>query len=383
MPEKEKIAGNPVKIDHELKGLLERLEFVKTYRTFRRWRNSFLARFETFFEEEGIIAADKAYRCFSQSMEKFVEDVQKVEKYVDKGELTVERYTVRARHCLSEMSKNLTKIILEEDELIPQTGSIEKKRGYNKFHMGAVLIRDGFEEYGRLRLCGDILKHMREVSLGEVVDKQILGKFDQFNTTLEKFCDVMSDLGLYEIMLKCREFAHASFEEELIFLDLKTGGIGELGRADCIQKHLITALSKDDKGHDVFQETIADVDERERILELIKKSKKLGLNAGNSENQFSSEDKVDLDSEKIKNMWGVTLKKTEKNEKGSEFIFVDQMNGAFGELSRKLFVERGLITEVKDENGRDVLGEAEDDFEERASLVEVLRAVLALGVVKE
>ena len=95
------------------------------------------------------------------------------------------------------MNKNLTLIIDEQDALIPQTNQIEKKCGYNKFHMGAILIRDNFKEYGKLTNCRDTLQEMRTQSLNDVADKQILEEMDNFAIKLQKFCDVMADLGLF------------------------------------------------------------------------------------------------------------------------------------------------------------------------------------------
>jgi len=83
------VQGNPLKFDPELKALLEKIDFVKTLKAFKRWRNSFLTRFEAFLEEDGIQHAEEAYRGFSKSMEAFVKDVAKVNEYIAKGELTV------------------------------------------------------------------------------------------------------------------------------------------------------------------------------------------------------------------------------------------------------------------------------------------------------
>jgi hypothetical protein len=374
------VQGNPLKFDPELKALLDKIDFVKTYKAFTRWRGSFLNRFEAFLEEDGIQHADRAYRDFSKSMEAFVKDVSKVNEFIDRGELAVDNYTVKARRGFAEMCKRMTQVIEEEDALIPSTGALEKKRGYNKFHMGSVLVRDSFEEYGRLAQCGDVLKHMRDVSLNQVADKQILEEMDNYRAKLQKFCDVMADLGLYEVMLKCREFAgEEDTQDDIIFLDLKTGGIGELDRGDVVEKKLLTFVAKTEDGKDVFSEACTDEESQDKLLKMIKQSNKLGLGFGIQNNTYEDED-VKADAARIANMWGVKLKKTEKNMKGEEFIFVDQKSGAFGELSRKMFIARGVLTEIKDENGKVVLGEAENDFEERSNLVETLRSVLKLGV---
>lgn len=195
-----------IKQDAEIKELLSQLDGVKTAKTFKRWKTSFLARWEDYLEQEDIVNADNAYKDFKNTMDGFIKLIDKVKDLVDKGDLTSERTTVKGRNALNEMSKVLTRTIIELDALIPQTGALEKKRGYNKFHIGSVLIRDNFGEYGRLCECRDTLQNLRTESLGEVADKQILEEMDNFKTNLDKFCEIMADLGLFEVMLKCRQF---------------------------------------------------------------------------------------------------------------------------------------------------------------------------------
>jgi hypothetical protein len=189
--------SSALKHDAELKEMLGQLDSIRTGRSFRRWKTSFLSRWEEFLEQENINAADSAYQHFSSNMAKFVILIHAVNVHVAKNDLTIARTTVKARNALNEMNKNLTLIIDEQDALIPQTNQLEKKRGYNKFHMGAILIRDSFKEYGRLTECRDILQHMRSESLNDVADKQILEEMDNFAAKLQKFCDVMADLGLF------------------------------------------------------------------------------------------------------------------------------------------------------------------------------------------
>lgn len=136
--EKPSAGRNPLKFDPELKAMLEKLECVKTYRTFKRWRSSFLDRFESFLEEEGIQAAEKAYKDFSSSMERFVKKVNQAEGFMQRGFFSQANFlsSVKARNCLHEMSKIMSHVIDDEDALIPQTGPLEKQRGYNKVRVG-------------------------------------------------------------------------------------------------------------------------------------------------------------------------------------------------------------------------------------------------------
>lgn len=193
--------ASSLKTDPELKEMLGQLEHVKTARTFQRWKSSFLTRWEEFLEQENIVSADYAYKEFAVNMEHFVKLISTVNAFVDAGDLTVNRTTVKARNSLNEMSKVLTMVINEQDALIPQTAAFEKQRGYSKFHMGSVLVRDNFSEYGRLTESSTVLQHMRTQSLNQVADKQILEEMDNFTVKLQKFCDVMADLGLFGTLI--------------------------------------------------------------------------------------------------------------------------------------------------------------------------------------
>ena len=371
-------------LDPALKDMLDKLEFVKSGRAFKRWKSSFLAKFESFLEQSNIDDALTVHKHFSASMGVFVKQVSVLNEFVDKGDLSEEKITVKGRNSLNEMHKLMTDVIGELDDLIPSTGAMEKKRGYTKFHIGAVLIREDFSEYSRLSSCGDILKHMREVSLNDIADKQILEEMDNYGAKLQKFCDVMADIGLYQVMLKCIEFADEERDvlEDIIFIDVKTGGIGMLSREECLENKILKEFSQDTDGNALFSEAAFEEEAKGTICKMIMESKTLGLGFGTSKNTFDDEE-VNVGGEnaaKIANMWGVKLKKTPKNKKGEEFIFVDQRTSTFGEISRKNCIDKEMITVLKGDNGKEYLGESEVDHQERADLVEHIREHMQLGI---
>jgi soluble cytochrome b562 len=186
-----------IKQDAQIKELLGQLDQIRTARTFNRWKRNFLDRWESFLDNENTMNADKAYKDFSKLMDSFVKMVDDVNAFIDKQELTPDKATVKARNSLNEMTKVMVLVNNEKDALIPQTNTQEKKRGYNKFHMGAVLIRDNFNEYGRLVECKETLQHMRTTSLNDVADKQQLEEMDNYSVKLAKFCEIMADLGIF------------------------------------------------------------------------------------------------------------------------------------------------------------------------------------------
>jgi hypothetical protein len=139
--------GNPLKSDEELQNLLKKLDSVKKYKTFQGWKTKFLDRLEQFLYEEGMAPAEKACNAFTLLLSNCVKSATKVENHIEKGELGEEKKTVKAALSLNEMCNSLTALVSELEHLIPSNSQDEKKRGFTKFHLGAVLIRQGFHQY--------------------------------------------------------------------------------------------------------------------------------------------------------------------------------------------------------------------------------------------
>lgn len=187
-------------------------------------------------------------------------------------------------------------------------------------------------------------------------------------------------------MLKCIEFADDMGPDlsTIIFLDCKTGGIGELPREDCLLQRILSVKETDGNGNDVFNEAISTDDGREKLLKLINENQKLNIGFGIAKNQYDNNEVSITEMEKVQNMWGVKLKKTPKNKQGEEFIFICQKTSQFGEMSRKNALESNLINEIHDENSGKksvkTIEQAYTDFQERSELVETIRSLLKLGI---
>lgn len=207
-------SSNPLKDDPELRRLLLELDNIDSKKGFRRWRNSFLQLLETYVDEQHCKPAQEKYQGFSDSMGGMSRLVKKLYGHLDAGHLTVERTTVRARKCLSDLQQQLEQVNKNLFGMLPKTNEQEKQLGYSKFHLGAVLVRDGFVEYDRLVICDEILQHMRSNGLAQVADRQVLDNMDHYHDRLGMFCDVMADLGLYKVMVKCRELLQQEEDED-------------------------------------------------------------------------------------------------------------------------------------------------------------------------
>jgi ubiquitin C len=212
----EDLAGadvNPLKSDPELLNLLKRLDGIKKYKSFQRWKSKFLDRLEQFLYEDGMKPAEKASDDFTAKVKKFVKAATKVEDFIEKGELNDNKKTVKAALALSEMCNQLTTLVSDVENLIPSKSQEEKKCGFTKFHLGAVLIRQGFHQYVTMQAIEHALTRIG-TTLEHVADRQQHDLFVAYKKQVQRFCDIMADLNLYEVMLKCIQFLEAPEEEE-------------------------------------------------------------------------------------------------------------------------------------------------------------------------
>jgi len=209
------IAGgdvNPLKSDPELQMLLKKLSLIKKYKKFQGWKSKFLARLEEFLYEQGMTPATTACHDFDALLKKFVKRANRVQEHIDKGELSDTKKTVKASLALNELCNDLTNLVSVVENLIPFAAREEKKRGFTKFHLGAVLIRQGFHQYVTMKAIEDSLGTIG-TSIETVADRQQHDLFAAYKVQVQRFCDVMADLNLYEVMMKCLQFAEEPEDE--------------------------------------------------------------------------------------------------------------------------------------------------------------------------
>lgn len=190
--------ANPLKSDPELQMLLKKLDSIKKYKKFQGWKQKFLERLEQFLYEKGMTPAEKACNDFDALLKKFTKMANKVQDCIDKGELNENKKSVKAALALNEMCNSLTKVVSELENWIPFSDREEKKRGFTKFHLGAVLIRQGFHQYITMKAIEDAIVNIAK-EVEQVADRQQHDLFKAYITQVQRFCDVMADLNLYEV----------------------------------------------------------------------------------------------------------------------------------------------------------------------------------------
>ena len=159
-------------------------------------------------------------------------------------------------------------------------------------------------------------------------------------------------------------------DDPIIFVDIKSSTLFAVDRDEVIKR---SALTPHQNNKLDFTEAAKDSASRDKILEAMKNSKDLGV-ASQVVVKGMEVQEYDLEeAEKVKSMWGVNLKKREKNKKGEEFIFVDPKTGASGELSRKKFIDSNFITP-----SGDTIEEREKDNMKYDKYIALIRGVFGV-----
>lgn len=164
--------NNPIKTDAELSILVhQKLEPIEKYNSFQRWKGKFLTRFETFLYQKGMDPAKEEAAFLQATLIKLTKQSSKVLYYIDTGDLSGERKTVKASLALNEMCVTLEDARQALEGLIPSSPREEKQFGYSKFHLGAVLIQDNFPQYVAMKAVERDLVTIGK-TLEEVMDRQ-------------------------------------------------------------------------------------------------------------------------------------------------------------------------------------------------------------------
>ena len=216
---------NPFKEDPIFQELLTSdLSQLASRVEFNGWRFSFLTKFDSFLDIGNSGCSDRAeeaYLEFSEAVANLVKVVHQMEQLIARGAISAKTTNVKGRQCLEEVKARSMAASDALAELLPGSGQHDdhlnknKQRGYSNYHMGAILIGDGFSLYGYLSTCDTILQDRKAELLDDIIDdRQILAEIDNYHKKLQVFCDVMADLGLYDAMMKAREIAEKEGDSE-------------------------------------------------------------------------------------------------------------------------------------------------------------------------
>ncbi|CAB9504336.1 furan-3-one reductase [Seminavis robusta] len=198
----------------------------------------------------------------------------------------------------------------------------------------------------------------------------------------EKFSDALKDNGVLQLLAatthkrgKLVMMIHAG--NQIVFMDLKTASIFSVPHKECIAKKYLTKSKK----HDNEWQEQSQIIEKQELIKKITSHPKLGVTKVAEKQAQDYQDGLEVqEAENVKNLWGVSLKKREKNVKGEELLFVDLRTGALGELARKKFIELGALTLGTNDEGQETVEQAVTDFEDRDDIVSAVRQALKINL---
>ncbi|CAB9502049.1 Polyubiquitin (Fragment) [Seminavis robusta] len=203
-----------LKEDPELKRQMGALEGVSSKAAFADWKASFLAAIQQFLDQDGSIKAEEAYRKFNKSITSLEKINSKLQSSIDDGGLSVDRNpSVKARKALNELGAKLESIADALQLLLP--GNMAEQVEYTNFHMGAILIREGFSSYAALDAADQHLQQLKQhPALAAAADRQLMESIERYRERLQAFCTIMADLGIMKICNKAQEVKQITDEPD-------------------------------------------------------------------------------------------------------------------------------------------------------------------------
>jgi hypothetical protein len=134
-------------------------------------------------------------------------------------------------------------------------------------------------------------------------------------------------------------------DDPIVFVDVKYGTLFGLDREEAIATGVITP----NQGNSFEFEEATTVNlsaEKENMAKAMLESPNLGVKPQVVVEKTDVEDYDVQEAEAVKNKWGVSLKKTTKSQRGTEFIFVDVRTEGVGYLDRQKLMDMKFIKPI-------------------------------------
>jgi hypothetical protein len=194
------MAENPFVSDSKLKQLLEDVDTLESNDAFMKWRKSFLQVYESYLEPDGILNAQDSNDRLIKKLESLAKTSLKVKPLCANGNICQEQVTAEGHRALGNMTEEMRHVEVAVGEFVPKTSKNADEVGYDKFELGAVLIKNGFHAYDIMLSTKDFITELRDGPLDGVLDKNALSIMDFYVRGIQSFVDVMADLGLWKLM---------------------------------------------------------------------------------------------------------------------------------------------------------------------------------------
>lgn len=189
--------------------MLKELHTIVDPESFQRWRSSFLESFEAMLDTDGIEKAREADSVVLKKLPTLDRTINNVRSCVRNGHISLDKKMgVKGQTAVNKLKEGCIDMEKRLQVLVPGSSAEAEAVGYNKFQLGAVLVKDGFKIYVYLVRQEAILKELKVSVLERVgVDRQIIDSLSYYLRQIQSLCDVMADLELFDVMIKTRELA--------------------------------------------------------------------------------------------------------------------------------------------------------------------------------
>jgi hypothetical protein len=169
-------------------------------------------------------------------------------------------------------------------------------------------------------------------------------------------------------------------DDPIVFVDVLYGTLFGLDREEAIATGVITP---NQGSHFEFVEaTTANLNaEKEKMARAMLESPNLGVKPQVVVEKTDVEDYDVQEAEAVKNKWGVSLKKTQKSQRGTEFIFVDVRTEGVGYLDRKKLMDMKFIKPIG-LGKNETLEQAEKDQQRYDFYVREIRRIFRISSAK-
>jgi hypothetical protein len=200
---------------------------IGTPHDFAEWQASFLHKFHVFLDTDGSARAQKAYASFRQASKGLIHNVKHLQSHIDAGTISETRISVKGRNSMSELKVVLDKLTDGLQLILPTTQVEIQTFGFSKFHMAAVLVKDGFKEYAVLEYCRLLLQLLRVAALDKAAGSTILHQIDVFGNQFDVFCGVLASLHILDLAVQTSALLHADLHKETQKIQVETKKLKE------------------------------------------------------------------------------------------------------------------------------------------------------------
>ncbi len=182
-------------------------ETIGSHEEFEDWKDEFLKTFRQYLNPIGTATAREVDEELCLELENLAKACLETKKFVKEGKITPDYCSVSGQRCINEMITMVKNCEASIEAYVPKTKALEKKCGYTKFELAAVLVRDGFRAYGLMTATRDYLVSLvtEGGALSEVLKPNQLTIAMYYLLRLEAFQEFMADLGMYQMMEQCVE----------------------------------------------------------------------------------------------------------------------------------------------------------------------------------